>query len=720
VHTNTSHSLVSGVTVCDSDCGGPRCERNGSFAAGRQNLQMRPGFGSRSGSRGSLSSARSNGSSGSINSDNIRVIVRCRPLNETEKRQNDAKVVFLEGKDTLNVATSSGGAGTRPGHKFRFNAVLGEDCSQEAFFETCGIKALVNSAMEGYSATVFAYGQTGSGKTYSMSGYEELIAGGAYHGDWASDGLIPRSISFIFKSIRSRQGKFRIKASFCEIYNEQVYDLLNTSGASLPVRWNPKKGFFVQDLFVVDCQNHADVMEVVSEGHRNRRVGSHDLNKDSSRSHSILTLHVESESIDPDDGHVIVRFGKIVFCDLAGSERLKATKSAGMTLTETGAINKSLFTLSNVISALSTPGAGNTAIPSSITSHVPYRDSKLTKLLMDSLGGSSLTLMICCCSPAASYLEETLNTLKYATRAAKIKNKPTLRLDAKEQLIARLREEIKLLKMENTYLREQIGRPEGAILPGSNKDGVGTDEDEDVTEGLQELPRLTKASNNNSNSTTDLLPPGLGIPISPSIPHSRAPSPSNVNSPKAVHLQSQQAKQQLQPQAQGASQPGCATRNVAMDQILAGYQREIHRLKMENREIRTREAMAERNFQNAMLENEHLNRKLDHLEAVFIHDGEATGRNPPARPEKREKTDEIEQPEVQQLRDINMRLRHQVSHLQYMLRKQSDTGVDPRHFEALRSENTYLRNLLNQHHLQQQQPSQQRTMIQEGKQFLFD
>ena len=242
---------------------------------------------------------------------------------------------------------------------------------------------------------------------------------------------------------QAENARYTIRASFCEIYKEHVYDLLNMNSSSLAVRWNIRNGFFVQDLFVVECEVLQDVMAVVSEGHRNRRIGSHQLNKDSSRSHSILTVHLESETIDPDDGHTLVKFGKIVFVDLAGSERLKDTKSEGLTLTETAAINKSLFTLSKVISALSDSKKHKS---SKSMNFIPYRDSKLTKLLMDSLGGTSMCLMVACVSPASQYLEETLSTLNYATRANKIQNKPVVQMDPKEQLILTLLPEKKKKK----------------------------------------------------------------------------------------------------------------------------------------------------------------------------------------------------------------------------------------------------------------------------------
>ncbi len=586
-------------------------------------------------SNSSKSTVESGFSASSTNTDNIRVIVRCRPLNEREIQRREDSAVHADGSNCLKIV-SNGPSGTQSQKSFRFNRVFLGESSQKEFFQGSGITTLLDSCLDGYAATAFAYGQTGSGKTYSMSGYEENVEGGNFNGE--ADGLIPRSVRYLFQRIQDQSNNkngsdsrasrgspnYRIMASFCEIYNEQVFDLLSLKSVSLPVRWNPAKGFFVEDLLLVQCETMQDVMDVLSEGHRNRRVGSHDLNKDSSRSHSMLTLHIESETIDPDDGHSIIKFGKMVFVDLAGSERLKDTKSVGQTLTETGAINKSLFTLANVISALSTAHAeGGGAKPLNASqSHIPYRDSKLTKLLMDSLGGTSLALMVCCCSPASGFYEETLNTLKYATRAAKIQNKPTLQLDGKEQLIARLREEIKLLKMENEYLREQNGldprdREAGFGHSQANSSSVasltprGSPKSHSVASFSHQLPKIDTQSNG-------LVPPGLGLSaLTPSIPIEQAPT-SGRTSPKSAQMRAafqerssqQQQQQQQQQQADGPS----------IDGILAGYQREISRLKSENREIRTREVIAERGFHSSMIENEALSKKLEHLEEIFVHD----------------------------------------------------------------------------------------------------
>jgi hypothetical protein len=316
---------------------------------------------------------------------------------------------------------------------------------------------LLDSALEGYSSTIFAYGQTGSGKTYTMAGVEENLGRADYASD-ETDGIIPRAVSYMWQQMSARPEKYFVKAAFFEIYNEQLRDLLNPASGPLHCRWNTKQGFFVEDLLVVDCTSIDDLIAVLHEGMRNRKQGSHELNKDSSRSHSILTVYFISETV-AEDGHSYKKYGKGYFVDLAGSERLRESKSSGGMLKETGNINRSLFVLGKVISSL---GDGRSK---GLKPHVPYRDSKLTMLLMDSLGGNSKALMIACISPAASYVEETMSTLNYATRAMNIKNKPLLQVDSSEQLIMNMRREAQLLRLENEYLKDQLNRASGGMPP---------------------------------------------------------------------------------------------------------------------------------------------------------------------------------------------------------------------------------------------------------------
>ncbi|KAI8607503.1 kinesin motor domain-containing protein, partial [Chytriomyces sp. MP71] len=279
-----------------------------------------------------------------------------------------------------------------------------------------------------YAATVFAFGQTGSGKTFTITGpeygwntYPERL------------GIIPRALEFLFEDLfRRTRGltprpagqpappnvSYKVKANYLEIYNELVQDLLSpitSSSSSLPVRWTAERGFYVEHAIAVECQDLDDCMAVLEEGLKNRRTGAHRLNESSSRSHSIMTVYIESASVDAEDGGPVSKCGKISFVDLAGAERVRESKAHGDTLTETMNINQSLLTLGNCISALADPKKRN--------GHIPYRDSNLTRLLADSLGGSGLALMIACISPSRVNLQESLKTLRYASRARKIRNR---------------------------------------------------------------------------------------------------------------------------------------------------------------------------------------------------------------------------------------------------------------------------------------------------------
>ncbi|POM61858.1 Kinesin-like protein [Phytophthora palmivora] len=393
-------------------------------------------------------------------------------MNAKERARGDLSLFRFLPKDstTLQVVTSASGNSNNLGsarelvRSFQFNLCASEELSQGQFFRTCGVIPLLESVVEGYLATVFAYGQTGSGKTYSMSGLNELVAGTEpREGRMGisnnvldlSAGLIPRSLKHLFGLLDQAASNVNtvVRASYCEIYNEQVFDLLNPVSGALNVRWNARAGFYVQDLLVVRCDSLSDVLAVVDEGHRNRRVASHGMNTDSSRSHSLLTVHVDrTELLDTESGHCATRYGKMSFVDLAGSERLKETKSNNAE--ETSNINRSLLTLGKVISALAASSGGNSTAN---TSHfIPYRDSKLTKLLMDSLGGQSLTLMIACVSPSTTALEETLSTLNYATRAKNIRNKPTIQVDPIELELSNLRHENYKLRTENDALRLRL------------------------------------------------------------------------------------------------------------------------------------------------------------------------------------------------------------------------------------------------------------------------
>ncbi|XP_023345915.1 kinesin-like protein KIF12 [Eurytemora carolleeae] len=323
---------------------------------------------------------------------------------------------------------------------YTFNVVFEPEATQEDIIEHSGITRLIDMGIDGFSTTVFCYGQTGSGKTHTLTGpphLEKLFTNSrrnpAKHISVDKNmmnkdhGLVFRSFIYLFQQLESRKddATFVIKASYLEIYNEKVLDLLNPG---------------------VKKSN-------LSEGLKNRAIGTHNMNEHSSRSHTILTVHIHSEekaSSDDNKGVYITRHGKINFVDLAGSEMTKKTKSEGKTLEEANNINKSLMVLGYCIAQLSSSKRNDKG------QHIPYRDSKLTKLLADSLAGNGVTLMIACVSPAKSNMSESSNTLRYAARAKRIKTKPVVVMDPREALIVSLKREVAIMQQENDHLRQLV------------------------------------------------------------------------------------------------------------------------------------------------------------------------------------------------------------------------------------------------------------------------
>ena len=298
---------------------------------------------------------------------------------------------------------------------------------------------------EGYNGTVFAYGQTGGGKTFTMQGVVDPAT---------QRGLIPRAFDQIFDTVAvAEETRYLIHASFLEIYNEEVRDLLGEDPkARLELRERPDGDVFVKDLSMHAVSSVSTCEVVMNRGWKNRATGSTAMNAVSSRSHSIFTIHLE-RCDDPAGGSKI-RASKLNLVDLAGSERQSKTGAVGDRLKEATKINLSLSALGNVISAL----------VDGRSTHVPYRDSKLTRLLQDSLGGNTKTLMIACLSPADNNYDETLSTLRYANRAKSIKNRPRINEDPKDALIRQYLDEIRRLKemldrSGSPASREEIPRP---------------------------------------------------------------------------------------------------------------------------------------------------------------------------------------------------------------------------------------------------------------------
>ncbi|KAI3388916.1 hypothetical protein SNEBB_006742 [Seison nebaliae] len=386
--------------------------------------------------------------------DNVRVVVRVRPLSDREVALNHRDVVIA--REQNGEETSIYINDDKKNVSFCFNAVLDNNSNQEEVFHVSGIKRLIDMSINGYTCTCFAYGQTGSGKTYTITGPENVFVL-SQELKQKTFGLIPRSFVYLFSRLREYpESTFYIRVSYCEIYNEQIRDLISPNKSHpLAIRWSRKEGFYVDNLFHTYIESLDDLLAILEEGASNRVTAGHELNQHSSRSHAILSLSIENETPHPEDrSKYYMKKGKLVFVDLAGSEKVKISGSSGIHLTETNNINKSLLTLGNCISALSDPKQKD--------KHIPYRDSKLTKLLSQSLGGNGVALMIACISPANSCSSESISTLRYALRARCIKNNPIVRMDTKETVILSLKMEIKQLKRENDFLRKELG------IPGDN------------------------------------------------------------------------------------------------------------------------------------------------------------------------------------------------------------------------------------------------------------
>ncbi|KAM9110716.1 kinesin-like protein KIF17 isoform 3-T3 [Megaptera novaeangliae] len=359
-------------------------------------------------------------------SESVKVVVRCRPMNQREWELNCQPVVTVDSARG-QCFIQNPGAVDQPPKQFTFDGAYYMDHFTEQIYNEIAYP-LVEGVTEGYNGTIFAYGQTGSGKSFTMQGLPDPPC---------QRGIIPRAFEHIFESVQCAENtKFLVRASYLEIYNEDVRDLLGTdTKQKLELKEHPEKGAYVKGLSMHTVHSVAQCERVMETGWKNRSVGYTLMNKDSSRSHSIFTISIEIYAVD-ERGKDHLRAGKLNLVDLAGSERQSKTGATGERLKEATKINLSLSALGNVISAL----------VDGRCKHIPYRDSKLTRLLQDSLGGNTKTLMVACLSPADNNYDETLSTLRYANRAKNIKNKPRINEDPKDALLREYQEEIKKLK----------------------------------------------------------------------------------------------------------------------------------------------------------------------------------------------------------------------------------------------------------------------------------
>jgi kinesin family protein 3/17 len=415
--------------------------------------------------------------------ERVKVVVRKRPLSAEEREAGESNTVSVDQSASDLLLWNPKAEGKEQPRRFTYDQVFDSDSQQYSVFDSI-TRPILDSCIEGYNGellpafltvpclamllpssfrtsptpassflfatmlafvarwpvidcvptafagTIFAYGQTGTGKTFTMEGKNnppELR------------GIIPTIFKYIFRYIGTSSKAYVITASFLEIYNEEIRDLLSKNQRQeLELREDPDRGPYVKGLLHREIKSVDDFSEVLATGTKNRSVRATLMNQDSSRSHSIFSIRIEVSDPGSNDCNGSLTAGKLNLVDLAGSERQSKSRSTGDRLKEATKINLSLSALGNVISSLSDGKA----------QHIPYRDSKLTRLLQDSLGGNCKTVMIANIGPAASNYDETLSTLRYASRAKAIKNKPTRNEDPKDAKLREFQEEIERLKKQ--------------------------------------------------------------------------------------------------------------------------------------------------------------------------------------------------------------------------------------------------------------------------------
>ncbi|RKP33473.1 kif1c protein, partial [Dimargaris cristalligena] len=403
-------------------------------------------------------------------SNSITVAVRCRPMNSREKARGAVGLIRMEGNQTIITKLPSDPK-AKPDptatKSFAFDySYWSADkdasnyTSQQDVFNDLGCQ-LLDHAFEGYNTCIFAYGQTGSGKSYTMVGYGE------------DRGLTPLTCGALFERIDANSDphlKFNVEVSYIEIYCEKVRDLLNPNGkGNLKVREHPSLGPYVEDLSKLVVSSHKDIEDLMDAGNKARTVAATQMNATSSRSHAVFTIILTQIRYDQETNLSTEKVSRISLVDLAGSERANSTGATGTRLKEGANINKSLTTLGKVISALADQATAGPSSKKPKDAFVPYRDSVLTWLLKDSLGGNSRTAMIAAISPAD--YEETLSTLRYADRAKRIMNKAVVNEDPNARLIRELKDELSQLRVKLAVFDPISAgvRPDGSVISEEEK-----------------------------------------------------------------------------------------------------------------------------------------------------------------------------------------------------------------------------------------------------------
>ena len=391
---------------------------------------------------------------------NIKVMCRFRPLNEKEMQTFPDMMCVDFSKDNQTI-TINPQSEHNDSLQFKFDYVFSPEVPQEKIYNISA-KPIVDAVMQGFNGTIFAYGQTASGKTFTMTGTDNP----------ENNGIIPRMVSTVFSKIHFATSKieFQVKLSYCEIYMEKIRDLLEPSKINLKIHEEKTRGVYIADLTEHYVTSDIEVFELMKSGNKNREVGFTDMNAVSSRSHSLFSLTITQTNLHD----YSAKTGKLYLVDLAGSEKVSKTGAAGKRLEEAKNINKSLTMLGLVIAALTDSKAA----------HIPYRDSKLTRILQDSLGGNSKTTLIITCSPSPFNESETISTCRFGIRAKSIKNKPKVNREYTiaelKLMLSRAREEISRKNRIIIALEKALGRS-ASTLP-TIKDEIEEDEEKDESE----------------------------------------------------------------------------------------------------------------------------------------------------------------------------------------------------------------------------------------------
>jgi kinesin family protein 5 len=366
-------------------------------------------------------------------SNTIKVVARFRPQNKIEIASGGEPIVEFKNDDTCTIQSKEASGA------FTFDRVFDMNSKQADVFDY-SIRPTVDDILNGYNGTVFAYGQTGAGKSYTMMGSDM--------DDEVGKGVIPRIIQQIFASILASPSniEYTVRVSYMEIYMERIRDLLVPQNDNLPVHEEKNRGVYVKGLLEVYVSSEDEVYEVLRRGGSARAVSATNMNAESSRSHSIFVITVNQKNVETGS----LKSGQLFLVDLAGSEKVGKTGASGQTLEEAKKINKSLSALGMVINCLT----------DSKTQHIPYRDSKLTRILQESLGGNSRTTLIINCSPSSYNDIETLGTLRFGMRAKTIKNKAKVNAELSP---AELKAMLKKVQGQMTTFESYIGTLEGEV-----------------------------------------------------------------------------------------------------------------------------------------------------------------------------------------------------------------------------------------------------------------